>query len=384
VTAILEALEHVCVALTDVEPRSLTTRDCERAMDLLGRVRKLVETSQARIAAEAQRRDLPRTRGYAHATDWMAADSGGTIRLARKQLETVGQVHALTATNDALTAGDISVAQAAEILKTAAIVPEAEGELLAVAAGGTLGAVMDRGRKRRLAAMDPERRSREQRANRSVAHGIDDLGMVAGHFRLPPVVGARFTNRLDRETDRIFREARAAGEHRTRAQCAADAFVALTNGSAKTTPGRVDLVVVVDVNAWRRGHAHGGELCHAVGVGPITLDDARLFADDAFLKVAFHDGTQIDRIKHFGRHIPAELRTALDLGSLPELDGATCSRPGCERRYGIQWHHVDAFSNGGATSRANLRGECDLHHEEETQRQRAAGVFRKRPPPEPG
>ena len=40
---------------------------------------------------------------------------------------------------------------------------------------------------------------------------------------------------------------------------------------------------------------------------------------DAFLKVAFHDGKDIHKIKHFGRHINAELRTALELGSPPEF-----------------------------------------------------------------
>jgi hypothetical protein len=40
-------------------------------------------------------------------------------------------------------------------------------------------------------------------------------------------------------------------------------------------------------------------------------------AGDAFLKAVAHDGVRIETVAHFGRHISAELRTALELGALP-------------------------------------------------------------------
>ncbi|MFN2556942.1 MAG: hypothetical protein ABR592_08730 [Nitriliruptorales bacterium] len=48
----------------------------------------------------------------------------------------------------------------------------------------------------------------------------------------------------------------------------------------------------------------------------------RRIASDAFLKGVLIDGCEITKVKHFGRRIPAELRTALELGPPPELDGA--------------------------------------------------------------
>ena len=42
-------------------------------------------------------------------------------------------------------------------------------------------------------------------------------------------------------------------------------------GAGKGPGPRADLVVVVDLAAYRRGHAHPGETCHIVGGGPVTV-----------------------------------------------------------------------------------------------------------------
>jgi hypothetical protein len=104
-------------------------------------------------------------------------------------------------------------------------------------------------------------------------------------------------------------------------------------------------------------------------------------AKDAFLKVVIHDGVKIHTVKHFGRHIPAELRTALELGSLPDLDGVICSEAGCDRRYGLEWDHDNPVANGGETSYVNLGPKCAPHHWDKTERDRKAGKHRGRPQP---
>jgi hypothetical protein len=55
----------------------------------------------------------------------------------------------------------------------------------------------------------------------------------------------------------------------------------------------------------------------------------------AFVKVAVRDGTKLDTIVHCGRRIPAELRTALELGDPECLDGAVCVEEGGDRRYDL-------------------------------------------------
>jgi hypothetical protein len=150
------------------------------------------------------------------------------------------------------------------------------------------------------------------------------------------------------------------------------------------TAGRTDLVLVSDVSAFLRGYAVEGEVSHIVGGGPVPVSTIRALAEEAFLEVALHDGVKIDTVKHFGRHIPAELRTALELGPPPEFDGVTCSQDSCDRRYGLQWHHRDPVANGGASEFDNLEADCAPHHWEETERQRRAGLLgprRQQSPP---
>ena len=130
-----------------------------------------------------------------------------------------------------------------------------------------------------------------------------------------------------------------------------------------------------DERAYRRGHAHEGEVCHIIGGGPIPVSVAREIAKDAFLKVVLHDGVEIKQVAHLGRHRPAELETALGLGAPPDFAGVTCCEPGCERRYGLEWDHVDPVANQGPTSFENLAARCYPHHREKTKRDRAAGLL---------
>jgi hypothetical protein len=88
-------------------------------------------------------------------------------------------------------------------------------------------------------------------------------------------------------------------------------------------------------------------------------------ADDAFLLL--HDGVKIHTVAHFGRHIPAKLRTALELGPLPDLDGVTCVEEGCERRYGSHWDRVDPIAHRGPTSVDNLEPRCGPDHRDQAE-----------------
>ena len=110
---------------------------------------------------------------------------------------------------------------------------------------------------------------------------------------LPPDVGVALMNRLDDECDRIRR---AAAVPEPRGAHAADALVAMLAGTGANKRSSTDLVLVCDLGAWRRGHAHGGEACHIVGGGPVPVDVLRRLAEDAFVKVVLHDGVRIDTL----------------------------------------------------------------------------------------
>lgn len=149
----------------------------------------------------------------------------------------------------------------------------------------------------------------------------------------------------------------------------------LLEGRAAARNRGADLVLVCDLNAYRRGETRPGEVSQIVGGGPLPVSVVRQLAADAFLKAVLHDGKQIHTVAHFGRHIPAELRTALELGPLPTLDGSRCVEEACDRRYGLEWDHVDPVANGGPTSYANLKPRCWPHHQAKTERDREAGLL---------
>jgi hypothetical protein len=171
-----------------------------------------------------------------------------------------------------------------------------------------------------------------------------------------------------------------AGEVRSnRAVLAAQAFVRLVETGGKGKARRADMVIVCDLEAYRRGHALDGEACHIVGGGPIPVSLAQELGRDAFLKAVLHSGTEINTIAHFGRKTSAVLRTALTLGAPPAFDGIKCSVPGCDRQRYLEQDHIDPADNGGLTALDNMQPLCWLHHLMKTERDRKAGRIRGRP-----
>jgi hypothetical protein len=206
-------------------------------------------------------------------------------------------------------------------------------------------------------------------------HWKDELGMVRFRGRLPPDVGMAFVNRLDAQTHREWRAAKRAGALEARAAYAADAFVRMTAGGGPAGAGTTDLVIAVDLRAYRRGRAEAGECCRVIGGSPIPVRVARELAEDAFLKVVLHDGVAIHTVAHLGRRRPAHLKTALELGAPPDFDGVHCAESGCDRTSHLQWDHKDPRANGGETSFENMQPLCLPHHVEKTERDRKAGLL---------
>jgi hypothetical protein len=200
--------------------------------------------------------------------------------------------------------------------------------------------------------------------------------MVAGGFRLPPEVGVPFVNQLDAETDRVHRVAQREGSNEAREAHAADALLAMVRRGGKGKSRRADVVFVCSLDAYRRGRTEGDELCHVIGAGPVPVSVVRdAVADDAFVKAVLMKGCEINTVAHFGRRMKAELRSALELGPAPRFEGAACVEAGCDRRYGLQWDHVDPVANGGLTSYANLGARCVPDHGAKTERDRKAGLL---------
>ena len=196
-------------------------------------------------------------------------------------------------------AGEISLSQAHEITKTESETKGAEADLLDLARRSDLSHVRDRAREHRQAHTDPAALRRRQLGLREFRHWQDRDGMIRGNFALAPETGLPFVRRVEAEALRRRRAARVAGGDPERFEAyAADALAGLVAGATSggghsQRPDHVELVLVCDLFAWRRGHVHPGEVCHIVGGGRLPPEVAQDLAKDAFVKVAFHDGAAI-------------------------------------------------------------------------------------------
>ncbi|MGH9004076.1 MAG: HNH endonuclease, partial [Acidimicrobiia bacterium] len=277
-----------------------------------------------------------------------------------------------------------SLEQATVVAETAAECPGSEGAMLDAARKGSLRSLKDKARQTQLAEIDPEVLGRRRHQARTFRHWRDRLGMVGFAGALPPEVGLPLVNRLDAEADRLRRQARRDGGVESWHNYAADALVKLSSGSGSGRAPRADLVIVCDLRAYRRGHAHPGEPVHLIGGGPIPVSLVKELAEDAFLKAVLHDGVDLHTVKHFGRHIKAEVRAALELGRPPEFTGITCAEAHCDRRYHLEWDHIDPHANWGPSAYDNFQGLCWAHHQEKTSRDRQGGLLGPREPgPDP-
>ena len=360
--------------------------DCARLADELATTEKACAGARLMAAARAVESKAHERRGFNDGAEWLATQGGITPGEAKRNLNTAGKLG--DKTKDALRAGKLSLDQAEEITNTANEVPGSEEEMVDLAQKTNLTRLREDGRDRRLRAMDPNDLHTKQQKARRVYSGRNRLGMVCGGFELPPEVGVPFVRRLELRAHKL----RNAAKRKTKDDpsfeveawdaYAADALIEMINqGDGPKTRPRTELVIVCDLRAWRRGHAHQGEPCHILDGGPIPPDLAKQLAKDAFLSVVLHDGVDIITLTRFGRYIPAHLQAALDIGDPPDFTGKKCVD--CGKRHGLQIDHVNPVANGGPTSIDNLQPRCWKDHQAKTERDRRAGLLGPQAPRPP-
>jgi 5-methylcytosine-specific restriction endonuclease McrA len=382
--SVLSAAAVLRQALAGFEPGLLSGGDCARLAEELAATEKACAAARVLAAARAVQAGAPGRGVGPDGAAWLARQSGTTASQARQALETARRLEDCPDTKAALLAGHLSLAQAQELTQAQADTPGAEQALLALARQSDLSQLRQQAREHRQAHTPVEDLHRQQQRARCFRHWRDRLGMVCFQGALPPETGLPLVRRVELATARARRAARraeGAGVERGDAH-AADALAALTAGAASPKRSdRTELVIVCDLYAWRRGHTHPGEVCQLLDGGPIPVELAHQLGQDAFLDVVLHDGVNIHTVKRFGRYQPAELRTALDLGPVPHFTGRQCAD--CQRRWGLQYDHINPVANHGPTSYANLEARCWPCHHTKTERDRQAGLLGPHPRPPP-
>jgi Domain of unknown function (DUF222) len=371
-------------ALADLDPERLDGADAARLLDVFAVVEKLASGGKLLAARRVESSNVWRRDGHRSAAAHLAQATGTALGPAIATLEAARHLGSLPATDEALRNGKLSETQVKEITNAAIVHPESEQELVDAAAAQPVNVLKLRCRRVRAAGKDLAATYEAIRRGRYLKNWVDHDGAVRFDARLTPDDGARLLNVLKGATDRLVRDARAAGIDEPRKARAADALVSLVcdrrtrrpadaasasarrngvrGGSPETPPTEPTATVHVQVDhaALVRGSLEPGEICEIPGVGPIPVDVARRLAVDSVLSVLVTDGVDVSSVAHSGRTIPAALRRAL-----VERD-PTCVVPGCEQRHDLEIDHLEPFASGGPTSLANLVRLCHWHHELKT------------------
>ena len=364
----------------EVDPEQLSGPEAVRLLEDLGSVRRLCDGLLAKAAKRiAETREHQRI-GDRDAASLCARVVGIDIGEARRAIETAAKLEQLPATAAAVRDGSLSARQAQMIADAATINPDAEPLLIASAARG-LTPLKDACIAARALVEDGAARAARQHAARSLRIWTSDDGMVEGRFRLAPEVGGPLKAVIDTETQRIFRRRRSRVRLESHEAHAADALYTLvmgapglTSSSPRAERAKATVHVLIDHAALVRGEVGDGEQCEVPGVGPVSVAWARELLGTAFLTAVIKKGRDITTVAHFGRHVPAELQTALIAA------GRTCVIEGCDARGYLERDHSEIdHARGGPTAWWNMTWCCSPHH-----RLKSMGWILGPPDPETG
>ena len=275
---------------------------------------------------------------------------------------TAKKLAALAATDAEVRAGRLSGRAAAMVADAATINPAAEQELLDAAACGLV-PLQDACIRARAAVEDSAARGKRQQQARFLRTWMNGDGMLAGRFAFAPEVGARVKAAIDAQVNKIFREHH--DEHEPHEAYAADALAEFVlgdtaDGVAPAKGADATVHILIDHDALVAGHVTNGEVCEIPGVGPVDVSWVRSLLGSAFLTAVIRKGKDIRTIAHLGRHVPAEIQTAL------LVRGRECDVEGCYHRGYLERDHTHAYAKGGPTAFWNLRWLCYRHHRQKT------------------
>jgi hypothetical protein len=337
------------------DARSLDACGAADAVRALGLVLRLVQGMLGQAANRAHDTAAYLATGERDAPHFVANAVGVSTNEARRVIATASQLESLPATAAAVSEGRLSALHAELIAQTAAAHPESEKRLLTAAKLGTA-ALKDACLKAQANSENPAQRSKRQHASRTLRMWTAADGMVEGKFRLTPEIGGQVKAVIDAGVQKIFRD-RHAGEHEFHDAYAANVFADAFLGDSTAKGVKHNVHIIIDYTALQRGNTIDGERCEIPGVGPINVEYVRGLLGDAFLTAIIGQGRDIRTVAHLGRHVPAEVKTAMLVG------GRECDVEGCECRNYLELDHSEVdFAAGGPTAYWNLTWLCSVHH----------------------
>lgn len=378
---LLRALDELDAALADFDPATLVGDEPAEMLRRVVVTERRLASCRARIAHRADEMKVWSRSGARSAAQWVAGIAGTSLHDARAMLETADRLDGQPIVGEAFATGEVSESQAREVAAAAEAAPSRQSELVADARVKSRSELKEKCGRIRRAGGDAEARHRRHVRERHLRTWTDGEGAFRLAGSLPADSGAIVKAALDAGLDEMFRRARKQGRRESLDAYRADALVDLCAGGSAAAPGmghdqgagdagskkqrrtgRVKHVVhvMVDLEALRRGRTEVDECCEIPGVGPIPTSVVQDILDEnAFLTGVLREGVEVRKVLHWGRHIPAEVRTAL------RVQERTCAVPGCGNPR-IEYDHRRARSDEGPTAIWNLDPLCRFHHLQKT------------------
>ncbi|MGI9602006.1 MAG: HNH endonuclease signature motif containing protein [Acidimicrobiales bacterium] len=384
-----DCIEQLRAAVGVLDRAADDVADAEGLVASLVPIERQLTAIRTRAAARATAQGAAQRCGDKDPATWLARQTGTSKAQAGRALDTQKRLDALPVVREAIEQGQLSADQADAISRAAESNPSEQARLVDLAGREPL-TELRRECDRVIATSDSDFDARQARIHRD--RSIRTVRRADGSKALT-AVGTNadisvLEQRLRRATRHVQKQHRAAGDRDSGIEAVLfDALLWLTAPqSVEASPTapcgcrekpRIvhrsirELLIHLSWSAALRGRVLPGELCEIDGDGPIPLVDALDLADDPFIKAVLRDGTDIKRVLHFGRNVPAELVTAL------EAQGRRCAVPGCTNRAWLEIDHaVVNYAAGGPLALWNTQFLCTHHH-----RQKTAGKLPPLPPP---
>src|SRR5207302_4608701 len=134
--------------------------------------------ARARFAARAEAGFAHRRLGHHDGAEWLASAAGSSPAEARKAMDAAAHAGLCPETEQAWRTGELSLAQASEIVQTEQARPGSEAAMLEAAKRKSLRVLKEKGRHERLSAVDAGELRAKQRKARHFRSWTDELGMV--------------------------------------------------------------------------------------------------------------------------------------------------------------------------------------------------------------